>query len=199
MVAGVLELAAAWTYDGVGVDYAGRVVDGQPASGPSNPTPGRAGGGCPPPLSGPARSADDAAMQALGCYNGGKMLFLGLGTGLGSAMIIDGIVVPMELGHLPYRKKRTFEDYVGRAGLDRDGQKKWRRYVADVADRLIAALQPNDTVIGGGNATKLGAMPPRCRQGQNADAFRGGFQLWAEGNVVPARLPPGRSRSERKT
>jgi polyphosphate glucokinase len=123
---------------------------------------------------------NDAAMQALGSYRSGKMLFLGLGTGLGSTMIVDGILVPMELGHLPY-KKGTYEDYVGRAGLQRHGKTKWRRHVADVAARLIAALQPDETVIGGGNVGKLAALPPQARAGDNADAFRGGFLLWQEG------------------
>ena len=146
----------------------------------------------------PVKVVNDAALQALGSYKGGKMLFLGLGTGLGTAMIVNGTVEPMELGHLPY-KKRTYEDYVGRAGLERCGKKKWRLYVADIVERLIAALQPDDTVIGGGNVTKLKALPPHCRPGENANAFRGGFQLWANDNVVPPELPPRHARSERKT
>jgi polyphosphate glucokinase len=125
----------------------------------------------------PVKVINDAAMQALGSYRGGKMLFLGLGTGLGSAMIVDGIVEPMELGHLPY-KKGTYEDYVGKTGLERRGKKKWRRHVADVVARFIAALEPDDIVIGGGNVKKLDALPPRCRAGDNANAFRGGFRLW---------------------
>jgi polyphosphate glucokinase len=199
MVAGVKELAADWPYDVVSIGYPGPVLDGGPAAEPYNLAPGWVGFDFAKAFGRPVKVVNDAAMQALGCYQGGKMLFLGLGTGLGSAMIVNGIVVPMELGHLPYKKKGTYEDYVGRAGLQRAGQKKWRRHVAIVADHLIAALQPDDTVIGGGNATKLGDMPPHCRQGQNADAFRGGFQLWADGNVVPANLPPGRGRSERKS
>jgi polyphosphate glucokinase len=120
---------------------------------------------------------NDAAMQALGSYQGGKMLFLGLGTGLGSTMIVDGIVEPMELGHLPY-KLHTFEDYVGVRGLERLGKKRWRRNVADVVSRLIAALEPDDVVIGGGNVKKLTELPKGCRMGDNANAFRGGFRLW---------------------
>ena len=120
---------------------------------------------------------NDAAMQALGSYNGGKMLFLGLGTGLGSAMIVNGIVEPMELGHLPY-KKGTYESYVGRRGLERDGKKKWRRHVDDVVAQLIAALEPDDTVIGGGNVRKLDALPSGSRAGDNDNAFCGGFRLW---------------------
>ena len=105
------------------------------------------------------------------------MLFLGLGTGLGSALIVNGVVKPMELGHLPY-KKGTYEDYVGRAGLERIGRKRWQRHVADVIERLMAALQPDEAVIGGGNVEKLKALPRRCRAGENANAFRGGFRLW---------------------
>lgn len=116
-------------------------------------------------------------MQALGSYKGGKMLFLGLGTGLGSAMIVDGIIEPMELSHLPY-KRHTYEDYVGQRGLERWGKHKWRRHVADVVARLIAALEPEDVVLGGGNVKQLAKLPPGCRAGDNANAFLGGFRLW---------------------
>jgi polyphosphate glucokinase len=126
------------------------------------------------------------------------MLFLGLGTGLGSTMIVDGIVEPMELGHLPY-KLSTFEDYVGVRGLERLGKKKWRRNVADVVSRLIAALEPDDVVIGGGNVKKLKKLPKGCRMGDNANAFRGGFRLWKKTDLrrgsIPART---RSASLRK-
>ena len=125
----------------------------------------------------PVKVVNDAAMQALGSYEGGKMLFLGLGTGLGSTMVVDGIVEPMELGHLPY-KLHTFEDYVGVRGLERLGEKKWRRHVADAVSRLIAALEPDDVVIGGGNVKKLKKLPKGCRMGDNANAFRGGVRLW---------------------
>jgi polyphosphate glucokinase len=118
-------------------------------------------------------------MQALGGYEGGKMLFLGLGTGLGSTMIVDGIVEPMELAHLPY-KKGAYEDYVGLRGLERVGKKKWRRYVEDVVALLIAALEPEYVVLGGGNVHKLKVLPPHCRAGDNTNAFRGGFRLWEE-------------------
>ena len=116
-------------------------------------------------------------MQALGSYRGGKMLFLGLGTGLGSALVLDGVVEPMELGHLPYRNG-VFEDYVGLRGMEKHGKKKWQRYVDDVVARLIATIEPDDVVIGGGNVRELKEMPPRCRAGDNADAFAGGFRLW---------------------
>ena len=116
-------------------------------------------------------------MQALGSYDGGKMLFLGLGTGLGSAMIIDGIIEPMELGHLPY-KTATFEDYVGIRGLKKYGKKRWQQAVADVVKRLVAALEPDAVVLGGGNVANLDKLPDGCRAGDNANAFRGGFRLW---------------------
>ena len=127
-------------------------------------------------------------MQALGSYRGGKMLFLGLGTGLGSALIVDGIVEPMELGHLPYRKG-TYEAYVGQRGLEQRGKKKWRRHVADVVAALIAALEPDDVVLGGGNVKKLKELPAGCRAGDNTNAFVGGIRLWAEaaGSRTPAR------------
>jgi polyphosphate glucokinase len=125
----------------------------------------------------PVKVVNDAAMQALGSYKRGKMLFLGLGTGLGSTMVVDGFVEPMELGHLPYRK-RTYEDYVGLRGLEKHGKRKWRRYVADVVARLTAALEPDEVILGGGNAKKLSELPPGCRLGDNANAFRGGFRLW---------------------
>jgi polyphosphate glucokinase len=122
---------------------------------------------------------NDAAMQALGSYKGGKMLFLGFGTGLGSALVMDGVVVPMELGHLSY-KHGTYEDYVGVRGLERLGKKKWRQHVEHGIDRLMAALYPDDVVIGGGNVKKLKSLPPGCRQGNNDNAFLGGFRLWEQ-------------------
>ena len=129
------------------------------------------------------------------------MLFLGLGTGLGSAMIVDGIVEPMELGHLPY-KKGTYEDYVGIRGLKKRGKKKWRRTVADVVSRLVAALEPDDVVIGGGNAKKLKQLPKGCRMGNNANAFRGGFRLWEKsdrrrGSIYTRTRSPSSRKNER--
>jgi polyphosphate glucokinase len=125
----------------------------------------------------PAQVVNDAAMQALRSYKGGKMLFLGLGTGLGSSMIVDGTIEPMELGHLPYNGT-TYEDHVGIQGLKRLGKKKWRKRVADVVSGLVAAFEPDDIVLGGGNVRKLKELPPGCRAGNNANAFRGGFALW---------------------
>jgi polyphosphate glucokinase len=123
-------------------------------------------------------------MQALGSYAGGRMLFLGLGTGLGSAMIFDHVLAPMELGHLPYKKGRSFEQYVGQAGLKRLGRRKWQAAVFDVIARLRDALLPEYFVLGGGNAKKLDELPPGCRQGDNSNAFVGGLRMWEEGEVV---------------
>jgi polyphosphate glucokinase len=179
MVSGVKRLAADWPYDAVSIGYPGPVLHGRPIAEPYNLGRGWVGFNFGEAFSCPVMVINDAAMQAVGSYKGGKMLFLGLGTGLGSTIIVDGIVEPMELGHLPY-KKGTYEDYVGRAGLERHGKKKWRRNVADVVARLIAALEPDDTVLGGGNVKKLEALLPHCRAGDNTNAFRGGFRLWGE-------------------
>jgi polyphosphate glucokinase len=190
MVSAVKELAADWTYDVMSIGVPGPVLGGRSVGEPRNLGRGWVGFDFARAFGRPVKVVNDAAMQALGSYRGGKMLFLGLGTGLGTAMIVEGAVTPMEVGHLPY-KKSTYEDYVGRAGLEHHGKKKWRQYVADVVERLISALQPDDTVIGGGNVTKLKELPAHCRPGQNANAFRGGFQLWANDSVVPADLPDG--------
>jgi polyphosphate glucokinase len=184
MVSGVKKLARDWTYDAVSIGYPGPVLHGRPIAEPYNLGRGWVAFNFGAAFARPTKVINDAAMQALGSYRGGKMLFLGLGTGLGSAMVIDGIVEPMELGHLPY-KKATFEDYVGRAGLERHGKKKWRRHVADVVARLIAALEPHDTVIGGGNVSRLKTLPPHSRAGDNANAFLGGFRLWEQSGSVP--------------
>ena len=179
MVAGVKKLAGDWKYDAVSIGYPGPVIRNRPLADPHNLGRGWMGYDFKAAFKRPVKVVNDAAMQALGSYKGGKMLFLGLGTGLGSAMIVDGIVEPMELGHLPY-KKRTFEDYVGVRGYDRLGKKKWRQEVADVVARLIAALEPEDVVLGGGNVKRLKELPPGCRAGDNANAFLGGFRLWEQ-------------------
>jgi polyphosphate glucokinase len=182
-VSQVKQLAGDWKYDVVSIGYPGPVLRGRPVAEPYNLGRGWVGFDFVAAFGCSVKLINDAAMQALGSYKGGKMLFLGLGTGLGSTMIVDGIVEPMELGHLPY-KKGTYEDYIGRAGLERHGKKKWRRHVADVVARLIAALEPDDTVLGGGNVKKLEVLPAHCRAGDNANAFRGGFRLWEEENMV---------------
>jgi predicted NBD/HSP70 family sugar kinase len=136
-------------------------------------------------------------MQALGSYRRGKMLFIGLGTGLGSTMIVDGIVEPMELGHLPY-KKGTYESYLGNRALLKKGKKQWRRHVADVVVRLVAALEPDEVVLGGGNVKELKTLPPKCRAGDNRNAFRGGFQLWeaSEPALSGTQLPSDSSKGK---
>jgi polyphosphate glucokinase len=192
MVSAVKKLAADWTYDVVSIGYPGPVLSGRPVGEPRNLGRGWVGFDFARAFGCPVKVVNDAAMQALGSYKGGRMLFLGLGTGLGTTMIVDGVVAPMELSHLPY-KKGTYEFYVGRAGLKRRGKKKWRSDVADVVQRLIAALQPHDTVIGGGNVTKLKALPPHTRRGENANAFRGGFRLWKRREV--AQVPRARRRA----
>jgi polyphosphate glucokinase len=179
MVAGVKELAGEWKYDVVSIGYPGPLLQGRPVAEPHNLGPGWVGFDYPAAFGCPVKLVNDAAMQALGSYQGGKMLFLGLGTGLGSTLVVDGIVEPMELGHLPYRKS-TYEDYVGLRGLEQKGKKKWRLYVADVVATLTAALEPDDVVLGGGNIKKLKRLPPGCRAGDNANAFLGGFRLWEE-------------------
>jgi len=179
MVRGVRELAHDWNYDVVTIGYPGFVLHGRPVAEPHNLARGWVGFAYEAALERPVRIINDAAMQALGSYQGGKMLFLGLGTGLGSTLIVDNIVEPMELAHLPY-KKGTYEDYVGIRGLKRLGKKKWREAVNDVIARLTAALEPDEVVLGGGNVKKLKELPPGCRVGDNANAFLGGFRVWEE-------------------
>lgn len=177
MVAQVRDLAAGWTWDVASVGYPGPVVRGKVMREPHNLGPGWVGFDFEAALGCPVKLMNDAAMQALGSYQGGAMLFLGLGTGLGAALIVRGELAPLELGRLPY-KKATFEDYVGQRGLEAYGKKKWREDVADVTARLIAALLPEDVVLGGGNASLLDSLPPGCRAGANANAFIGGFRAW---------------------
>jgi polyphosphate glucokinase len=180
MVTAVKQLAAGWMYEAVSIGYPGPVAHNRPLHEPRNMGGGWVGFDFPGAFGCPVKLINDAALQALGSYKGGHMLFLGLGTGLGSAMVVDGIVEPMELGHLPYRKGRTYEDYLGLRGLKRLGKKRWRHHVTVVVGLLRAALEPDDVVIGGGNAKKLNELPPGCRLGDNANAFTGGFELWKD-------------------
>ena len=184
MVRQVKELAGDWKYEAVSIGYPGPVLHGKPVAVGDNLGPGWVGFDYQAAFGCPVKIVNDAAMQALGSYQGGKMLFLGLGTGLGSAMVLDGTVEPLELGHLPY-KKGTYEDYVGLRGLDGHGKKKWRQHVADVVALLIAALEPDDVVLGGGNVKRLKELPAGCRTGDNANAFLGGFRLWEGGTPKP--------------
>jgi polyphosphate glucokinase len=179
MVSHVKKLASDWPYDVVSIGYPGPVLRGHPINDPKNLGPEWVGFDFEKAFGCPVKVINDAAMQAFGSYEGGRMLFLGLGTGLGSALIIDGVIEPMELAHLPYRKG-TYEDYVGLRGLQKFGKKKWRRNVEDVVACFVKAMEPDDVVLGGGNIKYLKHMPPHCRAGANANAFIGGFRLWDE-------------------
>ena len=200
MVAQVKKLARGWRYDRVTVGYPGPVLHNRPVAEPHNLGKGWMGFDFARAFRRPTKVMNDAAMQALGSYRRGKMLFLGLGTGLGSTLIADGVVEPMELAHLPYRKG-TYEDYVGLRGLERCGKKKWRKHVADVIKRLATALEPDEIVLGGGNAELLGKLPRGCRLGDNANAFVGGFRAWGLNVQRNARVARNRRRSvvRRKT
>jgi polyphosphate glucokinase len=199
MVAGVRKLARGLKYQAISMGYPGLVLHGRVVAEPHNLGRGWVHFDYRAALGRPVKIINDAAMQALGSYKGGKMLFLGLGTGLGSALIVDGIVEPMELGHLPYRKG-TYEAYVGQRGLEQRGKKKWRRHVAEVVASLIAALEPDDVVLGGGNVRKLKELPAGCRAGDNANAFVGGARLWeqAAGSRTPARPRLVRNDQEKR-
>ncbi len=188
LVSQVRKITSDWAYDRVSIGYPGPVLRGRPVTEPYNLGRGWVGFNFEAAFQRPVKLINDAAMQALGSYKGGKTLFLGLGTGLGSTMVVDGIVEPMELGHLPYKKK-TFEDYVGVRGLQKHGKKKWRRHVADVVRRLMAALEPDHVVLGGGNVKKLLQLPAGCEAGDNANAFVGGFRLWAQAKTNRSPVP----------
>ena len=177
MVAGVKRLAHGWPFDVVSLGYPGVVRNGRIVTDPYNLALGWVGFDFAASFGCPVRVLNDAAMQALGSFRRGKLLFLGLGAGLGTAMVVEGIVLPMEVGHLPYRKA-TFEDYLGVRGLHRLGQKRWLKHVEIAVALLTAALEPDDVVLGGGNAKRLPELPPGCRLGDNGNAFLGGFRLW---------------------
>ena len=178
MVQNVKNITKKWKYDRVSIGYPGPVIHGKPLREPHNLGPGWVGFDFRKAFGRPVKVINDAAMQALGSYQGGRMLFLGLGTGLGAAMIVDGVLQPMELAHLPYKRGKTYEDYVGIRGLKRFGKKIWRRHVTDVVGRLKDALEAEYVVLGGGNAKKIKQLPPDTRLGDNRAAFAGGFRLW---------------------
>jgi polyphosphate glucokinase len=180
MVTDVHEATAGWKYSRVSIGYPGPVIHGHPLHEPLNLGDGWVGFDFKKAFGHPVKIVNDAVMQALGIYRGGRMLFLGLGTGLGTAMIVDGIIEPMEIAHLPYKKGRTYEDYVGIRGLKRLGKKKWRQHVTDVVEKLKNALEVADVVLGGGNSKLLKKLPPGCRLGDNSTAFTGGVRLWDE-------------------
>jgi polyphosphate glucokinase len=208
MVDEARRIAADWKYEVVSIGYPGPVLDGRILAEPHNLAKGWSGFNFEKAFGCPVKVINDAAMQALGSYKGGRMLFLGLGTGLGTAMIINGALQPMELAHLPYRKQ-TYEDYVGLRGIQRYGKKQWRKYVTDVVAKLSAALEPDDVVLGGGNVKLLKVLPPKCRAGNNANAFVGGFRLWEDtaelaghaavpANSIKADRSPAKKRANRK-
>lgn len=177
MVAGTLEVVAGWTWDVVSVGIPAPIRNDRVIAEPVNLGAGWVGFDYEAAFGVPTKVVNDAVMQAVGSYRGGRMLFLGLGTGLGSAMIVDGTIEPLELGHLPFRKQ-TFEDYVGERGLRKHGKKKWQKAVFDVVEHLSAAMEPDEIVLGGGGVDKLDELPERCRRGENENAFLGGFRLW---------------------
>jgi polyphosphate glucokinase len=177
MVAGTLEAVTGWSWSRVTVGIPAPVRGGKVVAEPVNLGDGWVGFDYEAAFGKPTQVVNDAVMQAVGSYQGGRMLFLGLGTGLGSAMIADGVIEPLELGHLPYRKK-TFEDYVGERSLEKRGKKKWTKDVFAAVEQLAAAMEPDEVVLGGGGVHKLDELPDGCRRGENENAFLGGFRLW---------------------
>ncbi len=188
MAAAVKKATAGWQYDAVSIGYPGPVSDGRPAREPHNLGAGWVRFDYRKAFQKPVRVVNDAAMQALGSYQGGRMLFLGLGTGLGSALVADGQLEPLELAHLPYRKERSYEDYLGVRGYQRLGRRRWQRHVDAVTALLKEGLQADYVVLGGGNIKKLRRLPPGTRRGDNANAIRGGIRLWAP-HARPQRWP----------
>jgi polyphosphate glucokinase len=178
MVAAVKDMTKDWKYEAVSIGYPGPVAANRPITEPYNLGKGWMGFDFQKAFQRPVKVVNDAAMQALGSYRGGRMLFLGLGTGLGSAMIIDGVIEPMEVAHLPYKKGKSYEHYLGSDGLERSGLKKWRKHVKAVVEMLQAALEPEYVVLGGGNAGKIETLPPHTVRGDNDKAFIGGVRLW---------------------
>jgi polyphosphate glucokinase len=178
MVRVVKDAVADWKFDCISLGYPGPIINGRPLREPHNLGGGWVGFNFQKAFGCPVKILNDAAMQALGSYDGGRMLFLGLGTGLGSAMVVDGTLEPMELAHLIYKNGKTYEDYLGLRGLERLGKKKWRRHVAKVVEKLTVALEADYVVLGGGNNKKLKEVPPGARIGSNVNAFIGGFRMW---------------------
>ncbi len=178
MVDGVKKLSTGWKFDSISIGLPAPIRNNKPVKNPANLGPGWMDFDYDADFGVPVKIINDAAMQAVGSYKAGRMLFLGLGTGLGSCLIVDHSIVPLELAHMPYRKGKTFEDFVGLRGLKKLGKKRWRKQVSDVCDILYAALLPDEIVIGGGNVKNLKELPDHCRAGDNANAFEGGFRLW---------------------
>ena len=179
MVAEVKKSVKGWPFEAVSIGYPGMCASGRPAHDPRNLGPGWVGFDFQKAFGKPVRLINDAAMQALGSYDGGRMLFLGLGTGLGSAMVVNNVLEPLELAHLSYKRGKTFEDFVGLRGLEKYGKKKWRKHVDRIVKHFIWALAADHVVLGGGNAKKLKKLPPKCRLGDNSLAIKGGLRLWS--------------------
>ncbi|MGH8298276.1 MAG: ROK family protein [Steroidobacteraceae bacterium] len=194
----VRKLACDLPYEAVAIGYPGLVLHGRIVAEPYNLGPGWVGYDFEKGFGRPARVINDATMQALGSYEGGRMLFLGLGTGLGATLILDGMVEPMEIGHMHYKRGRTFEDYAGERGRERLGNKKWRKAVAEVVTRLKEVLEADYVVLGGGNAARLKELPKGVRLGDNLNAFKGGLHLWRGDDPLAVslsrrqRTPPAR-------
>ena len=184
MVAAVKTMAEGLDYDVIAIGYPGPVVHDKPIAEPANLGPGWVGFDYGQAFGCPVRIINDALMQALGSYQGGRMLFLGLGTGLGAAMVVENVAQPMEIAHLPFRKGKTYEHYVAEAYREKHGNKDWRKRVFDIVEKLTAALEPDYVVIGGGNVEHLDELPPKCRRGDNTLAFEGGFRLWKDESLV---------------
>jgi polyphosphate glucokinase len=191
-----------WDYDCISIGYPGPVTHDRPLAEPHNLASGWIDFPYQKAFKKPIRFVNDAAMQALGGYHGGRMLFLGIGTGMGSAMVFDGVVVPLELAHLPYRKGRSYEDYVGKDGLELRGKKRWRKSVLDVVERLKNALICEYVLLGGGNAKLMKELPPHVVMGSNSNAIEGGIRLWQEREELKVSIEPRRraaSTPKRKT
>jgi polyphosphate glucokinase len=205
MVAAVKLATADWRFEAVSIGFPGPVRNGRPVREPVNLGRGWARFDYARAFGKPVRIVNDAVMQALGSYRGGRMLFLGLGTGMGAALVVEGHVQPLEIAHLPYRNGKTYEDFLGKRGQDRMGRRRWRRVVAEIVPRLLDAFQVDEVVIGGGNAKQLKEVPRGARLGDNAHAFVGGFRLWEKASArrrraalaVPtmARAQPARRRA----
>jgi polyphosphate glucokinase len=178
MVRVVKDAVSDWKFDCISLGYPGPIINGRPLREPHNLGGGWVGFNFQKAFGCPVKMINDAAMQALGSYEGGRMLFLGLGTGLGSAMVVEGMLEPMELAHLIYKHGKTYEDYLGLRGLERMGKKKWQRHVAKVVGKLKVALEADYVVLGGGNSKKLKKVPPGARLGSNVNAFLGGYRMW---------------------
>ncbi len=180
MVQTVTDVCEGWSWEAVSIGYPSPVIGGKPLLNPTNLGPGWVGFDFEAAFGCPVRIMNDAAMQALGSYHGGRMLFLGLGTGLGSAMIQNGHLEPLELGHMPFKDGKCFEYFTGKRGLKRLGFDAWRDVVFEVVDQFVSAIDPDYVVLGGGNVKKLDELPPRCERGSNANAFVGGSRLWED-------------------